>query len=174
MTRNEIEDLLNSAYFKGDYEYLFKKAENEQDFFMAIWEIAREMPFSKAWRLLWILDHATEKKNTFIFPILNDLYQLVLKTNNESYIRQSMKLILRCPVVEEYAGELLDRCVGWMNDPKSKISSQVLGLEYFFKTCQLYPEMAPELLAHIDDIMERSPSAGYTIRLNQIRKQLEN
>lgn len=172
MTREEIEQLLESVYSKADYDFLFQKAEKECDFFYKIWEIAKDQPFEKAWRLLWIMDHATEKKNDFILPILNDVYSMVLKTNNESYIRQGMKLILRCPVNEEYAGELLDRCIKWMNDPKAKISSQALGLEFFHQTCKVYPEMAPELIAHIDDILERgNPSAGYTIWLKKIRSE---
>jgi hypothetical protein len=171
-TRNEIELMLESVYSKADYEFLFKKAETNPEFFYMVWDIASEKPDDQSWRYLWILDHATEKNNTHLFPILDGLYKIVLKTNNESVIRQTMKLILRCPICEDYAGELLDRCVKWMNDPKAKISSQCLGLEFFFKTCQLYPEMASELLAHIDDIMERTPSAGYKVRLRQIRNQL--
>lgn len=173
MNHNELKDFLNAAYSKDDYNYLFLKASNEQDFFTTVWEVAKLEPDSNAWRLLWILDHATEKKFEFIFPILDELYQRVLKTTNESFIRQAMKLILRCPVNEDYAGELLERCVKWMNDPKAKISSQCLGLEFFYNTCKLYPEMSPELLAYVDDILERTPSAGYKVRLRQIRSQLK-
>jgi len=172
MTSNEIEILLESVYSKADYDFLFLKAKEDQDFFNQIWAIAKEQPFDKAWRLLWIMDHATEKKNDFILPILDEVYSMVLKTNNESYIRQGMKLILRCPVNEDFAGELLERCIGWMNDPKAKISSQALGLEFFHQTCKVYPEMAPELIAYIDDILERSsPSAGYTLWLKKIRRE---
>ena len=173
MTREEIENFLNSAYSKAEYELMFRRTAEDHDLFSTLWEISREKPFKDAWRLLWILDHATEKRNNFIFPILDELYQNVLKTDNESYIRQAMKLILRCPVNEEYAGELLEKCVQWMTNPKAKISSQGLGLEFFYQVCRLYPEMAPELVAHIDDIMERSPSAGYKVRLRQIRQQLQ-
>jgi len=170
MTRNEIELFFESEYSKVDYEFLFEKAKNEPEFFFMIWDIARQKPDNQSWRYLWVLDHATEKNNTHIFPILDDLYKMVLKTNNESVIRQAMKLILRCPINEEYAGELLERCVKWMNDPKAKISSQALGLEFFHQTCKVYPEMAPELIAHIDDILERgSPSAGYSLWLKKIR-----
>jgi len=173
MTKEEIVQMLEAVYSKADYEFLFKRATNDPEFFNSVWDIARELPDEDSWRYLWILDHATEKNNSNLFPILDDLYKMVLKTTNESVIRQTMKLILRCPVDEEYAGELLNRCVEWMNDPKAKISSQCLGLEFFFKTCQIYPEMAPELLAYIDDIIERSPSAGYKVRLRQIRSQLQ-
>lgn len=172
MTKQEIETFLKSAYSKAEYDLLFKQTAESLDLFMTVWEMAQEKPPKDAWRLLWILDHATEKRNDFIFPILDDLYLNVLKTDNESYIRQAMKLILRCPVNEEYAGELLNCCVKWMNDPKAKISSQGLGLEFFYQVCQLYPEMAPELIAHIDDIIERSPSAGYRVRLRKIRSEL--
>ena len=172
-TREDVEHLLNSIYSKAEYEILFNEASKNQEFFHTVWMMSKEQPAKDAWRLLWILDHATEKKNDFIFPILEELYQRVLDTDNESYIRQGMKLILRCPVNEDYAGELLDRCITWMNDPKAKVSSQGLGLEFFFKVCKLYPEMAPELLAHIDEMMERSPSAGFKVRLRDIRKQLE-
>ncbi|MCF8357471.1 MAG: hypothetical protein K9H26_01845 [Prolixibacteraceae bacterium] len=174
MNRHDIENLLNNAYSKEEYTVLFLKAEKEQDFFNDVWEMSEEMPDNKAWRFLWILDHATEKKNTFIFPILRKLYKKVIATKNESYIRQGLKLILRCPVEEDFITELLDRCIEWMNNPKAKISSQVLGLEFFYKVCELYPEMSPELTAYIDDILERSPSAGYRIRLNQIRQVLKN
>ena len=173
MTRNEVMQLLESVYSKADYDFLFQKAEKEHDFFDLIWEIAKGQPFERAWRLLWIMDHATEKRNDFIIPILHDIYSMVLSTENESYLRHGMKLILRCPIQEDYAGELLDRCVSWMNDPKAKISSQCLGLEFFYKTCQVYPEMAPELIAHIDDILERKPSAGYKVRLLKIRSEFE-
>jgi hypothetical protein len=60
-----------------------------------------------------------------------------------------------------------------MNNPKAKISGQALGLEFFYESCKLYPEMTPELTAYIDDILERSPSAGYCIRLNQIRQAIK-
>lgn len=83
-----------------------------------------------------------------------------------------MKLILRCDINEDYAGELLDRCIKWMNDPKSKVSSQGLGLEFFYRITQLYPEMAPELIAIINDIMERSPNKGYIVQLKKIELAL--
>lgn len=172
MTRQEIEKLLNSAYSKAEYDFLFLKAEKEQDFFNIIWEISEEMADSKAWRLLWILDHATENNNAFIFPILDKLYKNVIKTKNESYIRQGMKLILRCPVEEDYITDLLDRSIEWMNNKKANISTQAFGLEFFYRVCMIYPEMAPELVAYIDDILDRSPSAGYKIRLNVIRVEL--
>lgn len=172
-TRQGVEQILSNIYSKAEYDVLFEEAATNQRFFNLLWEIIQEKPDKEAWRIMWILDHATEKKNDFIFPILDEVYERILNTKNESVIRQSMKLILRCPVNEDYAGELLDRCIGWMNDPKAKISSQALGLEFFYQVCLLYPEMAPELLAHVDAMMERSPSAGFKIRLREIRKKLE-
>jgi len=172
MTKEEVTQMLDAVYSKADYEFLFKKAETDADFFFLVWNIAYEIPEDQSWRYLWILDHATEKNNANLMPILDDLYKWVLKTNHESVLRHTLKLILRCPVNEDYAGELLDRCVKWMFETKAKISSQCLGLEFFFKCCQLYPEMAPELLAYIDEISARTTSAGYKVRLKQIRTQL--
>ena len=173
MTRNEIETLLESVYSKADYDFLFLKAESEQSFFNEIWNIAKEKPYDKSWRLLWILDHATDKKNDFILPILDELYQIILETSNESYIRMGLTLILKCPIVDDYISELLDRAVVWMNDPKAKISSQVLGLEFFYRSCLKYPEMCPELIANVNDLLERSPSSGYKNRLLKVRSKLE-
>lgn len=173
MTREEVLALLESVYSKADYDYLFLKAETEIDFFNLIWDISKERPYNKSWRLLWILDHATRKKNDFIIPILDDLYKLLLATDNESYIRQSMLLILRCPLNEDYITELLERSIAWMNDPKGKVSTQALGLEFFYQVCKLYPEMSPELISNIDDLLDRKPSAGMKIRLKKIKQDLE-
>jgi hypothetical protein len=174
MNREMVDDFLASNYSKTEYELMFQRTEENQELFNLLWTMAGEQKQNRSWRLLWILDHASEKKNDFILPILDEVYQLILQTTNESYIRHGMKLILRCPVKEEYASALLDCCVKWMNNPKAKISSQVYGLEFFYKTCELYPEMAPELLAYIEDILERNPSAGYRVRLNQIRIKLKS
>ena len=173
MTPKEIETFLASAYSMADYELLFQRAADNQKIFNTLWEMVKKGPDKKTWRFLWIMDHATEKQNDFILPILDEVYMMVLKTNNESVVRHTMKLILRCPVNEEYAGELLDRCSSWMNNPKSKISSQVLGMEFFYRTCQLYPEMAPELITLIDDLLERSPSAGFKSKLKKIRNEFK-
>lgn len=172
-TQIEIENLLSSLYSKADYEVMFKRAAEERELFLLLWEIIKSKPESESWRMMWILDHGSEKNNRFILPILNEIYDRLLKSNNESFIRHAMKLILRCPINEDYAGELLDRCIGWMNDPKAKVSSQGLGLEFFYRVCQLYPEMKPELLAHIDEIEERSPSAGMKVMLREIRAKLD-
>jgi len=169
----EIEDLLSALYSKADYEIMFQRAAKEKELFLTLWEIIKEKPEKESWRIMWILDHGSEKSNEFIFLILDELYAKLLKSNNESFIRHAMKLILRCPINEDYAGELLDRCVGWMNDPKAKVSSQGLGLEFFYRVCQLYPEMKPELLAHMDEMQERQPSAGMKVMLREVRAKLE-
>ncbi len=173
MTKQEVRQMLEAVYSKDDYDFLFKKASDDQFFFTLIWEISQEVDEKDSWRYLWILDHATQNSNANLLPIVNDLYKMALTTNNESVIRQTMKLVLRCPVNEEYAGELLDRCVKWMFEPKAKISSQCLGLEFFFKCCQLYPDMKPELQAYIEEISSRTNSAGYKARLKQISEQLQ-
>ncbi|MFA9388175.1 MAG: hypothetical protein ACERKD_00120 [Prolixibacteraceae bacterium] len=172
-SRTEIEQVLSSIYSKAEYDVLFAETAKSRELFKLLWEMIKEKPESESWRMMWILDHATEKKNDFILPILDELYERVLLTNNESFIRHAMKLILRCPINENYAGELLDRCIKWMNDPKAKMSSQGLGLEFFYRVCQLYPEMYPELMAHMEDMLERHPSAGLEVRLKQIRSKLE-
>jgi hypothetical protein len=172
MTKEEVTRMLDAVYTKADYEFLFIKAETDSEFFQLVWIIACDIPEDDSWRYLWILDHATEKSIDNLMPILIDLYKWVLKTDHESVLRHVLKLILRCPVNEEYAGALLDRCVKWMFEPKAKISTQCLGLEFFFKCCQLYPEMAPELLAYIDEISARTTSSGYIVRLKQIKAQL--
>jgi hypothetical protein len=172
MTKSELEEMVTSAYSKADYQYLFQRATLEPAFFKLVWQVASEKPDKQSWRFLWILDHATEKSNTNLLPICSDLYKMVLATKNNSVIRQSMKLILRCPINEEHAGALLDRCISWMNNPKETISSQCMGLEFFFRCCELYPEMSSELLSHIEENLERHPSAGFKSRLKYVRKKL--
>lgn len=172
--REKLYARLKDLYFQEDYDYFIKAASKSQSLFIEIFEFQKTLPDKDRWRILWILDHASENNFDYIVPVLNDLYKSILKTNNESNIRQTMKLILRQPIVEDYAGELLEKCIQWMLNPKAKISSQVLGLEFFYQTTLLYPELKNELLAYIDQIMEESPSAGYKNRLGKTREKLLN
>lgn len=173
ITRKEIEDLLASVYSKADYDVMFERASNDQALFLMLWEIIKDMPAKDSWRVLWILDHATKKDNRFIFLILEELYQRVMNESHEGFLRIGLSLILRCPINEDYAGEMLDKCVQWMNDPKRKIATQAMALEFFYQVCLIYPEMSPELLAYMDEMSEREPSAGLRVRIREIRKNLD-
>ncbi len=175
MTLDEKEKLyaqLKDLHFNEDYDFFIQAASKDQTLFIEIFNFLKTLKEKDQWRILWLLDHASENNFDYILPILNDLYKLVLKTNNESNIRQGMKLIFRHPIDEEYAGELLERCIQWMLNPKAKISTQVSGLEFFYRTTLLYPELKNELLTYIDQIMEESPSAGYKNRLSKIKNEL--
>lgn len=172
MNAKDIETFLEETYFKAEYELMFQKTTGNRELFLSLWNFVKENPKGKTWRLLWIMEHATEKDNSLIFEILDELHELALKTNNDSYRRIGLKMILRCPLHEEYAGLMLDKCIEWINNPKVKVGTRALAFEYFSRTCQQYPEMAPEMLAIIDEQMERSPSAGLKSRMMQIRKQL--
>ena len=173
-TTEKINQQLKDLYFKQDYEYLTQQARMNQEVFNHIYHYHKTLPEKDQWRLLWILDHASEDQFELITPVLEDLYSVALKTQNESNIRQSMKLILRQPILEEYAGELLERCIEWMLNPKAKISSQVLGLEFFYQVTLIYPELSVELNTYIEQVLEESPSMGYKNRLQKIRKKLNN
>lgn len=170
MTKDQLNNFFESTYSKAEYELLFQRAANEPELFDLVWELVKEKKPEKSWRYMWVLDHATEKSNRKLLPIIDEVYEMLMKTENESFIRHAMKLILRCPIHEDYIGALLERCIGWMNSPKAKISTQALGLEFFYKVCLLYPEMKPELEAYLDEMLDRSPSAGMKIRIRQIRE----
>ncbi|MDA3880767.1 MAG: hypothetical protein PF436_10295 [Prolixibacteraceae bacterium] len=172
MNAKEIEIFLNEAYRKADYELMFQKAAHDEELFFTLWQVIKEKPGGKNWRLFWIMEHATEKNNSYLTSILDELYEFILQAESDSYLRIGFKMIMRCSISEEYAGALLDKCIQWINNPKIKVGTRAMALEFFFRTCQLYPELTPELLAIIDQHMERAPSAGLKSRMLQIRKQL--
>jgi hypothetical protein len=172
MKAQDIDKFLDEAYFKAEYELMFQKTAGNRELFLTLWNIIKENPKGKTWRLLWIMEHATEKDNSLIFEILDELHDLVLNTNNDSYRRIGLKMTLRCPLQEGHIGLMLDKCIEWINNPKVKVGTRALAFEYFSRTCQRYPEMAPEMIAIIDEQMERSPSAGLKSRMKQIKKQL--
>jgi hypothetical protein len=170
-----IQLVIESNYQRNEFELLIQKATADQAFCMALWDIAKQHKGQKIWRYLWMIDRATERNPQWIEPIVDDVYQLLLFTKNESVIRHTMKLVLRCPLNEEHITTLLDKSIAWMNNPAAKISSQVLGLEYFRRVCKLYPEMCPELLSLVEHILERGEiSSGYKNRLRKVWAELSS
>lgn len=171
MTVSEFQSIIEQRFSKQILNYLVQETAKNPELFRRVWELGKDKNFKQSWRCLWIIDCLTEKNQTYIVPILDEIYQLLLTTNNESTIRFTMKFILRCDLKEEHIPILLDKSIAWMNNPKSKVSSQVLGLEYFRRVCLLYPEMKQELRVIIEDQLERSPSAGYKNRLIRVWKE---
>lgn len=172
ITDEKLLQLIKDARFKGDFEWIFKKAREENKFFMQVWNLAIRKTEVPAWRLLWIMDHATEKSNDFLQPILNDLYKYVLESDDESNIRLGTKLILRCQLVDEYIPPMLEKSIEMMTAPKSQVSNQVQSLEFFLQVCRIYPDMSTELIAYIEEALSHKPSTGYKYRLLKAKKEL--
>lgn len=166
-----IQTIIEEGVSKRTLNYLVAETKKDQKLFNWLWKFGKDESYKQNWRCLWIIDNVTEKDNAPLKPILDEIYQLLIFTENESLVRFALKFILRFDLIEEYIPTLLDKSTAWMCNPKAKISSQVLGLEYFRRVCILYPEMKPELHATIEDQLERSPSAGYKNRLLRVKKE---
>jgi hypothetical protein len=172
MTEFEIDQHLARPYSDNKYTLLFDIASQDEAVFATICDMIKKRPAEESWRLLWVLEHASEKNHNMILPLINTLYLKVLETKNESFIRIAMKLIMRFDIDDEYAGVLLERCIGWMHSDNKNKSTRVTGLEFFYRMCLLYPELSIELIAHIDRMQQYDLSAGEKVRIRQIIKNL--
>ena len=174
MDRKELEQILRDIYSKEGIYELADRASKDQAIFLHLWEITKEMPFHKAWRASWVMDHATDKDVRFLYDIIDEVYELFPGLNNESLIRHFLKFLLKCPINVDLGLPVLDKCLEILNNPKAKVAGRGWSLQYFFEFTKVYPDMKYELLGVIDDLHDKEPSAGMKVFMRRIADEVRS
>lgn len=173
MTKQELKEQLKIIRSKEETEAWANDVSNNETLFLKLWEIVKEEAHPSAWRAFWVMDKTTTKDHALIMTILEELYELMMNTANEAYIRHGMKMIFRCPIDEDLALPLLDQSLLWLNNQHAKMSTRGCSLLLFFEIYKIYPDLKPELVGILEDQREKQPSPGVLSIIKRIEKALK-
>ncbi len=127
-----------------------------------------------AFRSSYTLHKAEEKRPGLLKNYYGKMIEAMPSLHNESVIRSFQNIIITAGVKDLSDGEqgiLADSCFSWLNDPASAIAIKAYSMELIYQLSEIYPELAIELVASINNNME-SGSAGVKARGRMILKKL--
>lgn len=128
-----------------------------------------------AFRSAYTLQKAEEKRHGVLKNYYGKMIEAMPSLLNESVIRSFLNITIAAGVKHlsnSEQGILADCCFSWLNDPASAIAIKAYSMELIYQLSEIYPELAIELVASINNNME-SGSAGVKARGRMILNKLK-
>jgi hypothetical protein len=88
-----------------------------------------------------------------------------LKSNPHNAVkRAAMRVFQFIEISKEVEGELFDTAMAFVNNPEEPIAVRAFGMSAARRVCELYPELANELIPPIEVMVDQKLSSGIVSR----------
>jgi hypothetical protein len=138
-----------------------------------LWTLANSA-IPNAWRAAWALAHINERNRQLLTPYLAAIADIVTTTTNLSIKRELLKVLLLHPLPDEPSGTLLDDCFATVTSSLFPVGLRMYAMSMVAKYCERYPELTPEFLAILEDILAEPPSVGMKGWAKRLIQQLSD
>lgn len=160
---------LKGAYSEGEAQALYHEVKKKGDWSSFLKDYLHDDDYQVTRNMLWVLTKATDKELSTLQPMLNELIEKALSTDNSSVRRLSLNVILRLNMEEEdLRTDFLDFCLDHMSNPNEYPGIQSLSLKLAFRMCQFYPELMDELKRTLQSM----DMAYYSPALRSVRNKI--
>ena len=98
---------------------------------------------------------------------------MLKKTKNNS-IRRLFTKILGANLTKECEdGEIIDKCLNWIIQPKIPVAVKANAMQLLFEICKVYPELIPEFRMVVEEGLPAG-SKGYKSKARNLLKTIDN
>jgi 8-oxo-dGTP diphosphatase len=171
---SDLQTFVTSMMGRKEAEWLAASAIENPATFMKLFEYSLSSDKSLSFRASWTLTKVCDRFPEIIYPYLEQIVETLCKLENESTIRSFLRIISLSDlgkINSHKQGLLADFCFNKLNSGVSAIAVKAYAMEILYKLTLVYPELANELSASINILMEDG-SAGITARGRIILKKL--
>lgn len=122
-------------------------------------------------RAAWVITHAVTRMPELITAeILEAMLKLAGTMKHDAEKRNLAKVLSLITLPEHLKGEILDLCFNWLNDAGESIAVRAYCMDTLANLTTEFPEIKPEIIAVIENHMDRF-SPGLTNKgLKTLRK----
>ena len=140
------EERLRQTFSEGGAQEIYQEVKAEGDFD----GFARRFVFNPDYRVarsaLWGLTKANISELSQLQPMLDDLIDLAMQTENSSVRRLSLNIVERLSMTaDDLRFDFLDFCLDRMVSIEEFLGIQAVCMKLAFRMYQFYPELADEL-----------------------------
>jgi hypothetical protein len=141
-----------------EYAALFMHTPSEIEKLVELIVLKKEYPFSEY--SSWLLTHVVQEKPMYLKPFQKQLIDVVLGDNNQSVLRNCVKILLHLSCIEYRETEMLDRYLSFIQNHENKVALQVYSMYSLVSYIARYPELKGEFIS-IFELNIQDKSAAY-------------
>lgn len=171
---SDLQSMVNSIMSMKVADWVATYATENHAVFVKLLEYSLSSERYLAFRASWILTKACDKYPDLIYPYLPEIIEVLEKLDNESALRSLLRIISLSELKElksSHHGLLADFCFNVLKSGDSAIAVKAYSMEILYKLSVIYPELANELSASIQLLLEDS-TAGIKSRGHTILRKL--
>lgn len=162
----QIHDLLNDFRKSGKMafyvDYFLQNPKRIDDLVNVV---VNEVEYPYPEYASWILIHIQKANPMLIEPFTNGLIDVILKSDNQSVLRNCCNMLQFIPKTTYRESELLDRFIDFIQSNDNKVALQVYSMYCLVKFVKQYPELKIELVSLVNLYLnERSPAYKVAVR----------
>lgn len=144
---------LQGSYSEGEAQAIYNVVKTSGDFIGFVQRFMHDEDYQVARNAFWGLTKATNKELSQLQPILNELIDLAMATENSSVRRLSMNIIERLDIKEEdVRGDFLDFCFDHAVDAAEFPGIQSLAIKLAHRMCSYFPELKSEFILILENM----------------------
>jgi hypothetical protein len=126
-----------------------------------------------AQRAAWSVNWAAQKKPLAVQPYIGSLVNQLKRTDvHHAVIRNSLRVLDDLKLPEQFHGEVLDSCFGFVQNRDTPVAIKAFSLKILFSLSQVYPEIKNELKVIIQEKMDYE-SAAFRSRGRKILDRID-
>ena len=146
MTREDLQ----GSYSEGDALTIYNDVKVSGDFIGFAQRFIHDEDYQVARNALWGLTKATDKELSALQPILDELIELAMQTDNSSVRRLTMNVIVRLKITNDFRTDFLDFCLDHAVDVAEYPGIQSLAIKLAYTMCSYYPDLKEELIRTLE------------------------
>ncbi len=147
---------------------------DNSDYFKEVLDMAFTKPYPLDMRSAWTVQHVCAKRSWLFTPYIDEVADKLHTSMTTGVKRSFLKVYADFVDITKITdpGKLIDLCFIILEDPKETVACKMFSMEILYKSCSIYPELAPELESLLQFNMEETTS-GYKNRAKRIISNLK-
>ena len=113
----------------------------------------------------WPVGKLSEKNQEILIPYFPQMIAALDDPCHDAIVRNIVRSWQFMDIPETFSGEIYDRCLSYLDDPKIPVAIRVFSMTVCANICMHYPEMADELITIISTHYQHG-SSGFRGRAN--------
>lgn len=166
-----LTDLLMAENSRRNTDLISDLVCNKHELFDELMDIylRNEEPLSR--RAALVIDTVAERHPELLDIHLDSIAEALHRFEHDGLKRISLRMIERSPIPENFIGDLMNLCFGWLVSPGESVAVKVYSMEILYRLSEKEPDLKKELADSIEwRIAEETP--GFRSRGKKLLKKL--
>jgi len=143
-------------------------------YFAALMQCFLSNEYRLAQRAAWSVNCSAQKNSNLIQTYIKDLIQqLARKDVHDAVIRNSVRILQKIKIPEEFHGELMNNCFAFIESNTTPVAIKAFSLTVLSNLSETYPEIKNELKLVIEERWNNE-TAAFKSRARQILRKLSS